>query len=239
MKPLLVLHGAFTTFGLTATGQWDEAKNHLQTLREVSIAANGTTGKVLHEIVTDGSIFFGTVAQPGDVEETSQFATAVATLWRWSGDNAFLDENYDFINAGLHYITSALDLNNDGWPEGAGIVEATGMGAEKLDVAVYTIRALNDLEEMAVSKGDVHTRNFARQMARELSRKFDGDWWEPDQGLFADSLALNHPVKDDPGATLGTAPITKLQTFFWINATPMETDRRAGRHRARDCAKSA
>ena len=216
--------GAYTTFGLIATGQWDEAKDHLGTLRKVSIAVNGTTGKVLHEIVTTGAIYFGTVAQPGDVEETAQFATAVATLWRWSGDNAFLDENYDFINAGLHYITSALDLNNDGWPEGAGIVEATGMGAEKLDVAVYTIRALNDLEEMAVSKGDVHTRNFARQMARELSRKFDGDWWEPDQGLFADSLALNHPVSDDPGATLGTVPITKLQTFFWINATPMETD---------------
>jgi hypothetical protein len=66
--------------------QWDEAKDHLGNLREVSIAVNGTTGKVLHEIVTDGLIFFGTVAQPGDVEETPQFATAVATLWRWSGD---------------------------------------------------------------------------------------------------------------------------------------------------------
>jgi hypothetical protein len=216
--------GAFTTYGLTATGQWDQAKDHLRTLRKVSIAVNETTGKVLHEIVTDGSIYFGTVAQPGDVQETSQFASAVATLWRWSGDNAFLDENYDFINAGLHYITSALDLNHDGWPEGAGIVEATGMGAEKLDVAVYTIRALNDLEEMAAQKGDVGTRNFAQQKARELSRKFDGDWWEPDQGLFADSLALNHQVPDDPNQTLGTAPITKLQTFFWINATPMETD---------------
>ncbi len=217
--------GAFTTYGLTATGQWDEARNHLRTLREVSTAVNGTTGKVLHEIVTDGSIYFGTVAQPGDVQETAQFATAVATLWRWSGDNAFRDENYDFINAGLHYITSALDLNGDGWPEGAGIVEATGMGAEKLDVAVYTIRALNDLEEMAASKDDVCTRNFARQKADQLSQKFDPDWWEPDQGLFADSLALNEPVPDDPGATLGTtAPITKLQTFFWINATPMETD---------------
>jgi hypothetical protein len=31
-------------------------------------------------------------------------------------------------------------------------------------------------------------------------------------------------VPDDPNQTLGTAPITKLQTFFWINATPMETD---------------
>ncbi len=32
------------------------------------------------------------------------------------------------------------------------MVEATGMGALKLDVAVYTIRALNDLAEMADSK---------------------------------------------------------------------------------------
>jgi glycogen debranching enzyme len=217
--------GAFTTYGLTATGQWEAAEDHLRTLREVSIAVNKKTGKLLHEIVTDGSIYFGTVAQPGDVEETAQFASAVATLWRWSGDNAFLNENYDFINAGLHYITSALDLNHDGWPEGAGIVEATGMGAEKLDVAVYTIRALRDLEEMAAKKGDFQTLEFAQQKARELSRKFDGDWWEPDQGLFADSLALDHLVPDDnPDQTLGTAPITKLQTFFWINATPMETD---------------
>jgi glycogen debranching enzyme len=216
--------GAFTTYGLTATGQWEAAADHLRTLREVSIAVNKKTGKLLHEIVTDGSIYFGTVAQPGDVQETAQFASAVATLWRWSGDNAFLNENYDFINAGLHYITSALDLNHDGWPEGAGIVEATGMGAEKLDVAVYTIRALRDLEEMAAKKGDIQTLDFAQQKARELSQKFDGDWWEPDQGLFADSLALNHQVPDDPGQTLGTAPITKLQTFFWINATPMETD---------------
>ena len=34
------------------------------------------------------------------------------------------------------------------------MVEAKGMGALKLDVAVYTIRALNDLVEMAASKGD-------------------------------------------------------------------------------------
>src|ERR1700693_4153352 len=34
---------------------------------------------------------------------------------------------------------TTLDTNNDGWPEGAGMVEAPGLGAEKLDVAVYTI----------------------------------------------------------------------------------------------------
>jgi glycogen debranching enzyme len=112
--------GAYTTFSLAAVGQWEEAKNHLATIRQVSQLVNGTTGKVLHEIVTDGSIYFGTNAQNGDVNETAEFATAAATLWRWSGDNSVRDDNYDFIKAGLNYITTNLvtaKLNPDGWPE--------------------------------------------------------------------------------------------------------------------------
>jgi hypothetical protein len=131
--------GAYTVFPLAAVGLWDEAEDHLNTVRQVSQIVNGTTGKVLHEIVTDGSIFFGTNAQPGDTNETAEFASAVATLWRWSGRNSVRDDNYDFIIAGLNYITTQLvtaNLNPDGWPEGAGMVEATGVGAVKLEVAV-------------------------------------------------------------------------------------------------------
>jgi hypothetical protein len=219
--------GAYTTFSLAAVGQWDEAKNHLATIRQVSQLVNGTTGKVLHEIVTDGSIFFGTNAQNGDVNETAEFATAAATLWRWSGDNSVRDDNYDFIKAGLTYITTKLvtaSLNPDGWPEGAGMVEATGMGALKLDVAVYTIRALNDLAEMADSKGDGQTRDWAAMKASALTNKFRQDWWIPSQGLFADSLALSQKVPTDPPAALGPPPgITQLEQLYWINATPMET----------------
>jgi hypothetical protein len=219
--------GAYTTFSLSAVGQWEEAKKHLATIRQVSQLVNGTTGKVLHEIVTDGSIYFGTNAQNGDVNETAEFATAVATLWRWSGDNSVRDDNYDFIKAGLNYITSSLvtaNLNPDGWPEGAGMVEANGMGALKLDVAVYTIRALHDLAEMADSKGDSTTRDSAIMKASALTNKFRQDWWIPSQGLFADSLALSQKVPTDPNATLGTSPgYTQLEQLFWINATPMET----------------
>jgi hypothetical protein len=188
---------------------------------------NGSTGKVIHECVTDGSIFFGTNAQNGDVNETAEFATAAATLWRWSGDNSVRDDNYDFIIAGLKYITTKLvtaSLNPDGWPEGAGMVEATGMGALKLDVAVYTIRALNDLVEMADSKGDSATRDWAAMKASALINKFRQDWWIPSQGLFADSLALSQMVPTDPPAALGPPPgITQLEQLYWINATPMET----------------
>ncbi|HEV3211345.1 MAG TPA: hypothetical protein VGY91_13880 [Chthoniobacterales bacterium] len=216
--------GAYSTFSLAGVGQWEEAKDHLATIRQVSQLVNGSTGKVLHEIVTDGSIYFGTNAQNGDVNETAEFATAAATLWRWSGDNSVRDDNYDFIKAGLTYITTKLvtaSLNPDGWPEGAGMVEATGMGALKLDVAVYTIRALHDLAEMADSKGDSATRDWAAMKAGALSDKFRQDWWIPSKGLFADSLALSQKVPTDPPATLG--PPTQLEQLYWINATPMET----------------
>jgi hypothetical protein len=215
--------GAYTTFGLAVTGQWEMAEKHLNLVRSVSQAVNGSTGKVLHEIVTDGSIYFGTNAQPGDTNETAEFASAVATIWRWSGDNNFRDENYDFIKAGLNYLETTLDTYPDGWPEGAGMVEANGMGAKKLDVAVYTIRALNDLTEMAVSKGDKKTAQWAGGLAKKLAAKFDSDWWDSSLGLYADSLALNHEVSTDPGATLGTAPVTQLEQYYWTNATPMET----------------
>ncbi len=218
--------GCYTTFGLSAVGQWDAAKSHLNSIRQISQIVNGSTGKVLHEIVTSGSIYYGTNEQPGDTNETAEFATAVATLWRWSGDKSVRDDNYNFIKAGLTYITTNLvtaTANPDGWPEGAGMVEATGMGAIKLDVAVYTIRALNDLAEMATSKGDIATHDWAANLASALTARFAPDWWIPAQGLFADSLALKQAVPTDPTATLGTQPVTQLEQLYWTNATPMET----------------
>ena len=215
--------GAYTVFALVAVGQFQAAKDHLRLLREVSRTVNGSTGKVLHEIVTNGFVYYGTKDQAGDINETAEFATAVATLWRWSGDNEVREENYQFIIDGLHYLTGDLDVNNDGWPEGDGMVEESGMGAKKLDVAVYTIRALNDLAEMAATKNDKAMQKWAMEKANVLLTRFEQDWWMPERGLYADSLALNQEVPTNPLAALGTAPITKLQQLYWTVATPMET----------------
>jgi hypothetical protein len=173
--------------------------------------------------VTDGSVYYGTKDQAGDANETAQFATAVATLWRWSGDDRVRDEHYRFILDGLQYLTRDLDLNGDGWPEGEGIVENTGLGAEKLDVAVYTIRALNDLAEMAAARDDTAVRQWALDKAAALLGRFETDWWIPERRLYADSLALDHEVRTDPLAALGAAPLTQLQQLYWTTATPMET----------------
>jgi glycogen debranching enzyme len=213
--------GAYTAYPLVASGQWGTAKQHLRGIRDVSRAINGGTGKVVHEVVTDGSVYFGANDDAGNTNETVEFATAVGLLWRWTGDDAFRDEMYGFVVDGLRHVTSALDEDGDGWPEGNGMVERTGMGSEKLDVTAYTWMALGSLAEMAASKGDAATESWAREQAGAIEQRFDARWWSDSEGLFADSLC-NPGDEGDPGTNVCTAPDQALQQRHWINATPME-----------------
>ena len=50
---------------------WTDAQidAHLRTLRDVSRALNGDTGKVVHEIAADGSVYFGNTASKGDTRQ--------------------------------------------------------------------------------------------------------------------------------------------------------------------------
>ena len=218
--------GAYTAWPLVASGQWDTAVKHLRTIRDVSRMVNGATGKVVHEIVTDGSVYFGANDDPGNTNETAQFATAVHLIWRWSGDNGFRDEMYGFVEDGLRYIMSAncvttCDKDQDNWPEGNGMVERTGMGSEKLDVTAYTWQALRALQDMALSKGDSETAAWADGEADAMEGAFDPTWWMPEHNLYADSLC-NASDSGDPGSNVCTGADQQLQQRHWINATPME-----------------
>ncbi|MCK4726883.1 MAG: hypothetical protein KAT29_13815, partial [Anaerolineales bacterium] len=202
--------GAYTVYALVASGMWDTAMDHLRTIREASRAVNGETGKVVHEVMSDGSVYFGTIRHPGNTNETAQFAIAVELLWRWSGDNAFLDEMYDFVRDGLHYVTSDLDLNGDNCPEGFGMIERPGMASQKLDVSMYTWQALVGLQDMASTKGDFETAAWAERMANALQQNLE-NWWMPGEKLYADSI-------ENCQESFGHS-----QQLHWINATPLET----------------
>jgi hypothetical protein len=84
------------------------------------------------------------------------------------------------------------------------------MGAEKLDNAVYLVRGLYDLADMARSKHDGATYAWATNLARNLQRRFDPTWWYHAASQYADSLL-------DPG---------NVQLFqqYWIGQTPMEAE---------------
>src|SRR5215211_7613005 len=199
----------YTSFASVTTGQFEAIRDHMRVLRDASDIVNERSGKVTHEITADGANWFGQNKDPGNTDETVKFPSTVALIWRWTGDNAFRDEMYDFSKRNLRFVERTLDTDGDGWPEGLGNVERTGMGPEKLDNTVYWIRGLYDLADMAQSKGDGATERWARREADDLRARFDRAWWMDDQGLHADSLSETNE---------------KIQQKHWITATPMEAE---------------
>ena len=130
-----------------------------------------------HEVVSDGSVYFGhdsrqanpdgTTTYDFNTDETVKFPSAVALVWRWTGDNRFRDEMYDFAVRNLHYVVQQRSTpTTTAGPRVSGNVERTGMGPEKLDNAVYLIRGLYDLADLAQSKHDGATEAWATHLAR-------------------------------------------------------------------------
>jgi hypothetical protein len=207
---LFATDGEYTAFASVAAGQFDAIKDHLRALRDVSDLVNARSGKIVHEVTPDGQVYFGTNPEAGNTDESAKFPSAVALVWRWTGDNRFRDEMYDASVRATRYVVN-LDADGDGWPEGLGNVERAGMGPEKLDVSVYTIRALRDLADMAASRGDTATATWADAQAAQRQARFEQTWWYGgDANGYADSLM-------DPGDV-------KVFQRHWIGLTPMEAE---------------
>ncbi|MDN3355254.1 hypothetical protein [Actinomadura sp. DC4] len=213
--------GEFTAFATVAAGRFDAIEDHLRTLRDVSDVVNDRSGKVVHEVVSDGSVYFGANDDKGNTDETAKYPSAAALVWRWTGDRSFLDEVYGFAKRNMHYVVG-LDADGDGWPEGLGNVERAGMGVEKLDNTVYTVRGLYDLADLARAEGDTATVSWATTHADGLTARFDRAWWNGgDTHQFADSL-------DDPDDPANDN--TKIFQRHWIGLTPLDAELvRAGR----------
>ena len=212
----------YTAFASVAVGQFEAIEAHLRALRDVSDLLNNRSGVVTHEVVSDGSVWFGqdsrttnpdgTVSYNFNTDETVKFPSTVALIWRWTGNDRFRDEMYDFSVRNLRYVVKNLDDDHDGFPEGLGNVERTGMGPEKLDNTVYFLRGLYDLADMARAKHDTATYAWTTKLARSVHQRFDKAWWYQPAAQYADSLT-------DPG---------NVQSFqkHWIGQTPMEAELR-------------
>src|SRR3954454_6254186 len=215
--------GESTAFASVAAGQFEPIQAHIRTLRRVSEIANGGSGKIVHEVTPDGAVFFGANADAGNTDESAKFPSVVALIWRWSGDRRFLDENYRPAVRAMRHVVS-LDADHDGWPEGLANVERPGMGEEKLDSTVYTIRGLHDLADLAEARGDEPTRSWAASRERDLRRRFENAWWfGGDTRSYADSLR-------DPGDQ-------KVFQRHWIGLTPVEAELSGGAGEARPIAR--
>jgi hypothetical protein len=208
--------GAYSTYGLSVAGQWQTAIDHLNSMRTASQIVNGGSGKVLHEVTSTGAVFFGDNSDPGDINETAQFAIAAGQVWRWSGDSTFLRQNYQFIKEGEQYLASLATGPGHLWPAGDGIVEDSHLGSEAVDVASETIQALATLHNMAVAMGDSATASWAASREQAMLAAF-GQWWISSQHLYADSMCLG-----TEGSC--TQPGEQLQQRWWTTVAPMEQD---------------
>ena len=94
----------YTAFAAVAAGQFEGIVEHARALRDVSVILNGDSGKVVHEVVADGSVYFGNLEHAGNTDETAKFPSLVALLWRWTGDNALRRDLYPFAVRNMRYV---------------------------------------------------------------------------------------------------------------------------------------
>ncbi|MDX6282560.1 MAG: hypothetical protein QOH03_3631, partial [Kribbellaceae bacterium] len=212
---LFATDGEYTSYAAVAAGQFDTVKAHLRALRDVSDLLNDRSGKVAHEVTPTGDVYFGSNTSAGNTDETVKFPSIVALLWRWTGDDRFRDEMYDFSVRNLKYAYRELDKDGDGWLEGLANVERNGMGSEKLDSTVYLARGLRDLADLAASKHDQATQRWATTKATDLEKRFENQWWIDKAFGYADSV-------DDPANPANDN--TPIFQRHWTGVTPMEAE---------------
>lgn len=204
--------GAYSLPGMMIAGMAETALNHLRL--GARFAQNAS---VPHQVSPAGHVIF-----PGNAEETPLWVTGVWEAYRWTGDRAFLAELYPAAYTGLfEHCLAAIDPDGDGYPSGPGMVEAEGMGAEKLDSAVYLWQALHSLAQMAVVQADEPTRHRALQAAQKIASRFEQDWWDEAAGTYAMSL-------DDANR--------QVNVPHWAVITPLEVGLASSEHAARTFA---
>ncbi|MFO7169103.1 MAG: glycosyl hydrolase family 65 protein [Chloroflexota bacterium] len=154
------------------------------TLAGLAAYGRRACGRIPHEVTTNGRVF-----NPGNIQETPQFAVACWDYLRWSGDTAFLEQVYPVCVEGLEHF--GWTLAGGPYPVGDGVVERLGMGACKLDSVCYLYQGLAALREMALALGRIDEAEQFAGHAERLAARFERDWWLAAEDLYADSLHLD------------------------------------------------
>jgi len=175
----------YALLGCLALGQHETAIETLDLIRHLSVTANGTTGRVIHEANTRG-----TVVHPGCAEETPHFVSAVWQTFCWTGDLSFLERNYDFCRRGLLDWTLRTQCRDgDVLPYGYGLVEILGFNLQCIDTAVFTAEALSALLGMATALGDADVVERCCLLHVQVTERIRHAFWMETEGLFGDMIA--------------------------------------------------
>lgn len=180
--------------GYMAIGQRDIVHQTIELIDSVSEAVNGN-GRIIHEMSTNGVVF-----NPGNINETPQFATLIWRIYQWNGDENFLKKYFPTIKKGLSWLMSENDGNKNGFPDGFGMMEIHGLDSEMIDVATYTQAAFQDAGHIASELGEESLAAEYQSVALELREKINREFWSDQFQSYADFMGTDqqalHLIED-------------------------------------------
>ena len=233
----------YTIQGLIATGRKDLVYSTLELIHNLSEKENGN-GRIIHEVSTNGAVF-----NPGNINETPQWASTIWEVYRWTGDLELLEKYFPSIEKGLDWLLRENDKDGNLLADGYGMMEIHGLKSEMIDVAVYSQKAFADAAKMAEILGKTELSKSYQQTADALAVKINSDFWVEEFGSYADFIGTAgealHLIDDAiiradtlkkpwaveelnaTKAKLSTLPKDQKQGFVlyhnWVVNTPMET----------------
>lgn len=228
--------------GYTMIGQNEAVNNTIALLDAFSEAENGN-GRIIHEMSTNGVVF-----NPGNINETPQFASLIWKVYQWNGDKTFLEKYFPTIENGLEWLMATKDADNNLFPDGFGMMEIHGLDSEMIDVAAYTQKAFADASKMASVLGKEDLATAYSEKAQALKTAINERFWSEEFSSYADFIGtdkqalhliddaivradtLNKPwAVEELKATrdqIKANPSTEARPFVlhhnWVVNTPME-----------------
>ena len=150
---------------------------------------NARSGKVAHEIVTDGSVYYGANTDAGQHGRDGQVPERRRAGVALDGRRPLPRRALRLLGAQpeVHRQQRSTPTTTAG-PRAWATSSAPGMGPEKLDNTVYFIRGLYDLADMAAGQARPGHRTWAGGLADQLRARFDPQWWDAASSQYADSL---------------------------------------------------
>ncbi len=192
---------AYALRGLLPLGGHELAEQTLRLLADTSRRENGAGGRIIHELSCTGVAF-----NPGNTQETPQFACAVLETYLWTGRRVLVEDLYELCRDGvLSWTLGRQDADGDLLPEGYGITEVYGLNTEILDTAVWAHEGLRALGRMAAIVGDPATQARCADLAPRLRAEIEQRFWQDEADEYADWIATPAQARERLGPMLEEA----------------------------------
>lgn len=184
----------YALMGYMAIGQDDVVYHTIKLLDSVSNTVNDN-GKIIHEMSTNGAVF-----NPGNINETPQYASLIWQIYQWNGDRQFLENYFPTVKKGLEWLMKENDADGNGFPEGFGMMEIHGLDSEMIDVAAYSQKGFADAAKIADALGDTALANAYEAVAANLKEKINNEFWSEEFNSYADFIGTDkqalHLIED-------------------------------------------